>query len=400
MKAWSGDNFSDVERGSCEALKEHKCHLQQTLRFSSIEQHVTADNLGRKLKLNKVPRIDLCHGCREKNGSRPGRDRKEKITDLHKIDRIDRNLIICHPRRSSCPRTYNVTSIMPTHVEDYMNRMQEMIRKNMGEELDALLDEIESHPDRNSEKERASDPSTCIDDHPNNSKAGGKIADSIYYAKFSLPLKISGRCISKNPTPDIVPNRIFDSITDQKFDAAIEVTLLQMAIIAGSIHSIKSIVKHLDVNDVIPAFQEKVEMKLDPQKDSEFQKRDLTLHGMNAFHLIAKYCPSQMETVHKLAKDRLQDVELQSVSCAVQEFPCIEKDGIERERLNSISEPTKDEKLELIEPEDELLVQNICSGKRLMHLEMLFGKRNVLKKTPLSVAVDNFNHHQTIGVIR
>ena len=113
----------------------------------------------------------------------------------------------------------------------------------------------------------SSDPSNCID----NTNARDETANNIYNMKFSLPLKISGRCISKNPTPDIVPNRIFDSITDQKFDAAIEVTLLQMAIIAGSITSIRSIVKHLDVNDVIPAFQEKVEMKLDPQKDSEFQ---------------------------------------------------------------------------------------------------------------------------------
>ena len=173
-----------------------------------------------------------------------------------------------------------------------------------------------------------------------------------------------------------------------------------MAVITGSINSIESIVKHLDINDVIPAFQEKVEMKLDPEKDCEFQKRDLTLHGMNVFHLIAKYCPSQMETVYKLAKDRLHDIELECFSCVEQEFPCIQKDDIKGERVNSVSEPVKDEKMELSDSDDELIVQNICNGKRLMKLEKLLGKRNALKKTPLSIAVDNFNHHQNIGAIR
>ena len=426
MNALSDHNFSDLERGSYDAPIEHKCNLEQPLRVLSIEQHVTADNLGRKLKLNKVASIDWCRGCREKNKSRPGRDRKEQNTNMHTIDRIDRNLIICHHRRSSCPRTYNVSHIMPTHVEDYMNKVQEMVRKDMGEELDALLNEIENHPDRNSEIERDSfvscaskmsssrqstlvekgatgdsnDPSTGLENYPNNSKARDGIASNIYHAKFPLPLTISGRRISENPIPDIVPNRIFDSNTGRKFDAAIEVTLLQMAVIAGSINSIKSIVKHLDVNDVIPSFQERVKMKLVPEKDCEFQKRDLNLHGMNVFHLIAKYCPSQMETIHKLAKDRLQDVELHGVSCAEQKSPSVEKDDIKGERVNLMSEPIKDEKVESCDSDDELLVQNICNGKRLMRLDMLLEKRNVLKKTPLSIAVDNFNRHQTIGAIR
>ena len=112
MNALSDDNFSDLERGSYDAPIEHKCNLEQPLRVLSIEQHVTADNLGRKLKLNKVASIDWCRGCREKNKSRPGRDRKEQNTNMHTIDRIDRNLIICHHRRSSCPRTYNVSHII------------------------------------------------------------------------------------------------------------------------------------------------------------------------------------------------------------------------------------------------------------------------------------------------
>ena len=91
----------------------------------------------------------------------------------------------------------------------------------------------------------------------------------------------------------------------------------------------------LGTKDIIPALREKVEMILVPKLDSEFQKSDLTLHGMNAFHLMARYCPLEIEPVHELAKKRLRDVGIQKVTCGAKESPSIETDDIEAGRLKT-----------------------------------------------------------------
>ena len=402
-------SLSSLERGGT-ATKEYKCHSEKPVRVLSIEQHATPTNLGQKMKLSKETWTDFCHGCREENKNPTGGHGAAMTTGLCKIDG---DMSIYHPR-AIC--------------EDDMMRMQEMVRKDMSKELDELISKLKADGNAKRETERESyascaskmsnseestlvekegigepsDSPIVIDDASKDTKAEDDITHNIYRVKFTHPLKISGRNTSKNPSPDTVPNRIFDSSIDHKFDAEIKVTLLQMAIIAGSLDSMSTIMNHLGPKDIIPALQEKLEMIVIPKRDSEYQKSDLTLHGMNAFHLMARYCPLEIEKVHEFAKKRLRDLGNQNVSCAAQQLPRVETDDKEGGRVDTFSDSTKDKKIPLSHPKTKLRVQlqNICYGKRLIELQMLLGENNVLKQTPLSIAIDNFDSHQESDVIR
>ena len=74
----------------------------------------------------------------------------------------------------------------------------------------------------------------------------------------------------------------------------------------------------------------------------------------------------------------------------------METDDIEAGRLKTRPDSTKDKKFHQSDPDTKSFAQHICYGQRLIKLQMLMGENNVLKKTPLSIAIDNFDSHELL----
>ena len=384
---------------------------------------------GVRYKCKVCPMYDLCRDCKEnKKDFADGHAANHGMKEITNPSKMERDLIICPPRRITTSNTFKCQKKIGSHRtidNSVLLRLQETARQNL--DLNELFDKINANKGENWSKVLAHRKSSVaslssfaskIQTHPPklaplvgqmmlnkdmDSNIGSKPAcDEIYHATFNVPLKISGRYTASVLTSETTSlGNMMGNLVDQLFDAEIKVTLLQLAIIASSSRSISTILKRLDTKNILRALEEKVEMKFCITTGRQYRTKDMALHGMNAFHLAAKYCPKEMEVIHQLAKEQIWE-EGKIIGTDERKMPdATDKGGgkdVKMDKINKVSDLMEDERFDIYDPEFRLLSRNEYLRKSLIRLQMLLGDQNVRKETPLHIAIKSSIKNQASAV--
>ena len=260
--------------------------------------------------------------------------------------------------------------------------------------------------------------------------------DGILKTKFRIPIYFLQKYGAINSKVD-------------KAKSWLSLTALQLAIVTKSSNALQTILKHMlsptkndgmekseeeIMNCVISAIADKVELRLKNDSDvdltSLYIKREhISLHGMNSFHLAAKYHPEAIQIIHQIVKNGIwklivkknipetsitmldikdgndnyrketatlgQNVDLQPMSTIYMDTldGYIENrnelfDQEEISLINTISNKITEEKFARHDPFYVLKFQNESFKKCLIQLQLLLRRKNFLYKTPLHVAVE------------
>ena len=391
---------------------------------------------GVRYKCKVCTMYDLCRDCKEnKTDFADGHAADHGMKEITNPSKMERDLIICPPRRITTSNTFKCQKRIGSNRtidNSILLRLQEMARQNLDKDLNELFDKIKADKGgmwsilahRKPSVASLSSFASRTQTHAPKLALVGQILlnkdmdsnigcnpafDKIYHATFNVPLKISGRytasiLTSQDTSPRRsmgVLSRSMGNAVDQLFNAEIKVTLLQLAIIASSSRSISTIIRRLDTKNVLRALEEKVEMKFCVNTGRQYRTKDMALHGMNAFHLSAEYCPKEMEMIHQLAKEQIWK-EGKSIGADKLKMPdATDKGGgndVKMDKINKISDLMEDEKLDIDDPDNRLLSQNEYLRKSLIRLQMLLGDQNVRKETPLHIAIKSSSKNQASAV--
>jgi hypothetical protein len=265
--------------------------------------------------------------------------------------------------------------------------------------------------------------------------------DGALQVKFDIPIHVS-----RIHTPK--------SSDSEHVECTVKVTALQLAIIAQSSESIRAIMEYMlrrktrsgenrqeeeIMDSLILALAEKVELLLPPDEPGLFKKEHISLRGMNAFHLAAKYHPGAIEVMHQIAKDGIMEIftekslpETKVTINGIKEgnskskvlirhigrkIECIDSednecgngkdsrysdanvfDEDELAKINDVSKMITEEIFDHHDPFFALKNQKDSFRKCLIKLQILLARRNWLRETPLQVAVQGDTEHDTSAV--
>lgn len=71
-------------------------------------------------------------------------------------------------------------------------------------------------------------------------------------------------------------------------------------------HQGSEIKSHEEImNGIMHCLSEEVKLSLKESKSSMYERKAISLKGMNAFHLAAKYCPQVIEMMHEMTKNEI-----------------------------------------------------------------------------------------------
>ena len=390
------------------------------------------------------PHYSLCGKCKE-NGNY-GIDQwikeddgeewtKSKHTEDHDMKEITedrkakKELMIDPPRKIEIPKDFKIFGEdnveLPCHKSYLLLKLQALIRQNMGEELNHLLNGILYMAQ--------SDEVLVLDANLN----------GMLHAKYSIPIKIrvgTNRTEGANLWQKVRASLPSETPKSDLAEVELMITPLQLAIITQSFDSIATILRRLKNDDVVKAVEEKVELKVPDNNNQSLRKSDLSLHGMNAFHLAAKYFPESIKTIHEIAQKQIwENANEKTLPETTVNMYRIEKTGRKksvwsRKKTKVIGEKTKmviadpgiatednhtgsygldkeecsivkrvtdqiqDEQFDRNDPFYALKCQDESFRKRLVKLQLLLGRENCLHNTPLQTAIESPNKHSVAGV--
>ena len=385
------------------------------------------------------PYYSLCGKCKQKGNYKDqwikSDDNEEwtksSHTDEHDMKEIaeDRKalkeVMIDPPRRIDVPNDFKIFGAdnveLPCQKRYLLLKLQALIRRNMGEELDHLLNGVLY-------AEQSGEVLVLNAD-----------LNGMLQAKFGIPLKIrvgtnrtQGAALWKKARASCLTETPKSNLAE----AELMVTPLQLAIIAKSSESIGTILKRLKMDDIIQALEEKVELKISESNNHSLRKNDLSLHGMNAFHLAAKYYPESIKTIHENAQKQIWGnaaektipetiVNMYKIERAggwsrkktkvigektniikddpgeANELNRVGTDGFDEEEVTMVKRVTdqiQDEQFDRNDPFYVLQCQDESFRKRLVQLQLLLGRENCLKHTPLHTAIESKHKHLAAGV--
>ena len=263
--------------------------------------------------------------------------------------------------------------------------------------------------------------------------------DGILQTKFAIPIYILKK----------------DSQEKSKLQtkAWLGLTSLQLAIVTKSSNALRAILKHMlsptrnggcerseeeIMKSVISSLANRVELKL-PDNIQYYKREHIYLHGMNAFHLAAKYHPEAVQIMHQIVKngiwelivkknipetnitllqmsDRSVNYREESANIGenqntqhMHQNDLDEMDGHNKERdklfddqettlINNIFSKITEEKFARHDPFYVLKFQKDAFKRCLIQLQLLLGRRNCVNRTPLHIAVEAAEHESSYAV--
>lgn len=243
--------------------------------------------------------------------------------------------------------------------------------------------------------------------------------DGALKAKFDLPIHAS-------------KIKSHESCGSTHVECMVGVTALQLAVITKSSRSINAIMDYmlrpkatcgsdrsLDeiMDSIVLAFAEKVQLQ--PDQLGNYKKEHISLRDMNVFHLAAKYHPLAIEMIHRKAENGI--IKLFTEKCmpkthseyveyidSLKEEPVNVEcptdstskvfDANERDKINEISRIIAKEDFDPYDPFVSLKRKTESFRKSFIKLQLLLGRQNYLKETPLHVAVQGEHKTQLSAV--
>ena len=358
------------------------------------------------------PDYNLCSKCKHKN-----HHSQHVMKELTNIEdqKLLKSLMIDPPRQIKFDKDFKMFgkhgAMVPFSKRRVLLRLQALVRQDMSREIQDLLKGVIA-------EENGQYKVLTID------------LDGILQTKFRIPIYIVQKHIQEK----------------SKFDnskAWLSLTALQLAIVTKSSNAIRTILKHMlsptrnggrerseeeIMNSIISTLANKVELKL--PDDTQYYKREhLYLHGMNSFHLAAKYHPEAIQIIHQMTKNGIWELivrkNIPETNITLLQMPdgnvnyrkettkigenkytqhkhhtdLDEMDGHSKERnnlfgeeetalINNISCKITEEKFARHDPFYVLKFQNESFKRCLIQLQILLGRRNCMNKTPLHIAVE------------
>jgi hypothetical protein len=371
---------------------------------------------GVRYECKSCPGFSLCRICKEK-----GEHQEHEMTQITTIDM---------PRTVEPPDDFTIlgrTNVdLPISKWNVLLKLQSFVRKDMHGEIEDLLKGYVMN----------------IEGEYN---VLGVDLNGLLKAKYNIAIHISVKT-NENHKKRSEIHKMSKNLDRKNEIAWLKVTALQIAVIAKSSNSIRAILNHLFktdeklsgeeiMNNVIDALAEKVEIEFS-NKNQYYLKKDISLVGMNVFHLAAKYYPPAIEMMHQIARNGLWKIiarkkmpetkvnmyeiknsgsdprkmtkmvgrKTDPISTKQDHFSNV--DGSqntqndvfnedEHFQIQEVSKLITKEDFDHLDPFFVLKFQDNDRYKEcLIKLQLLLGRQNCLKETPLHVAVQGYRNDQ------
>ena len=411
--------------GLCKQLGEHSEHeMIEIAEFIPLHIGIFCNYCGQnpisgvRYKCTVCPDYDLCSKCRQ--DKHHGEHHMKEMTVIE-TQRLLKSLMIDPPRQIEFDADFELFGKLGVRVPFSKRRvlmmLQALIRQDMSREIEDLLKGFIS-------EENGHYSVLNVD------------LDGILKTKFRIPIYVLQKYGAINSKVD-------------KAKSWLSLTALQLAIVTKSSNALQTILKHMlsptkndgrekseeeIMNCVISAIADKVELRLKNDSDvdltSLYIKREhISLHGMNSFHLAAKYHPEAIQIIHQIVKNGIWELIVKKnipetsitmleikdgndnyrretatigQNADLQPMSTIDMDTLdgyienrnelfdqeEISLINTISNKITEEKFARHDPFYVLKFQNESFKKCLIQLQLLLRRKNFLYKTPLHVAVE------------
>ena len=361
---------------------------------------------------------DLCSKCKQ---DKRHSDHPMKEMTVVETQRLMKSLMIDPPRQIEFDNDFELFGKLGVNVPFSKRRvlmmLQALVRQDMSREIEDLLRGFIS-------EENGQYSVLKVD------------LDGILKTKFRIPIYI----LQKH---GVVKSNV------SRTKAWLHLTAIQLAIVTKSSDALQTILKHMlsptkndgrkkseeeIMNFVISSLANKVELTLTNDLNVNFtsqyiEREHISLHGMNSFHLAAKYHPEAVQIIHQIVRNgiwelvvsknipetsitmidiqdgsddyrretgtigqnmemqQIKDTDVETLDSHIEERNEL-FDQEENIIINIVSNKIAEEKFARHDPFYVLKFQNESFKKCLIQLQLLLRRNNCLYKTPLHIAVE------------